>query len=328
MAKIVARPGVELQARDIEILRGLFESRIMTAAHVAALYFAGRPEAAKKRLQKLKALGVIRERPRRSTEPAILFITRRGCEALESRGALADYPAVGRAAMEKRARVSELTVRHELEVMAVKAALSPAIDALAGLQVAEFSTWPQLFKFKARQLTLDRREVTVRPDGFIRIHEIERDGGRSEHTFFLEVDRSTEVQDTLVIRAGCYLDFYRSGGLAARYGQSRERFRDFPFRVLIVLRNTERRNNTAERLLQGTTPILTQVWLTTFEEITTQPLGAIWIRPADYREATAGTSFAPDRRRDLSLYRRQPEREALVEARIEKKALLAEEVGL
>ncbi len=50
---------LETQQRDIRFLQGLFESRIMTAAHVAALYFGNSREAAKKRLQKLKAAGLI-----------------------------------------------------------------------------------------------------------------------------------------------------------------------------------------------------------------------------------------------------------------------------
>ena len=64
-------------------------------------------------------------------------------------------------------------------------------------------------------------------------------------------------------------------------------------------------------LLQNTPPILTMVWLTTFEELTTDPLGAIWMRPRDYRDITQGTAFDP-RRPPERIYRRQPEREALV----------------
>jgi hypothetical protein len=44
-----------LQDRDFALLRGLFESRVMTAGHIATLYFDGSREAAKKRLQKIKA---------------------------------------------------------------------------------------------------------------------------------------------------------------------------------------------------------------------------------------------------------------------------------
>lgn len=67
--------SISLQDRDNALLRGLFESRVMTSKHVATLYFEGRAEAAKKRLQKLKTAGFVKERPRRAYEPSLLFLT-------------------------------------------------------------------------------------------------------------------------------------------------------------------------------------------------------------------------------------------------------------
>lgn len=58
----------------------------------------------------------------------------------------------------------------------------------------------------------------------------------------LEVDRSTETRNTLARR------FYRQGGLAVRYGATREAYKVFPFRVLIVLPNEERRNSGAKEI--------------------------------------------------------------------------------
>jgi hypothetical protein len=66
---------LQLQERDFAFLRGLFECRVMTNDHATALYFAGKNEAAKKRLQKIKAAGLVTERPRRAFEPSILFLT-------------------------------------------------------------------------------------------------------------------------------------------------------------------------------------------------------------------------------------------------------------
>ena len=48
----------------------------MTRAHVAATYFDASREAAKKRLQKMIAAGLIRERRRGINEPGVLFLTR------------------------------------------------------------------------------------------------------------------------------------------------------------------------------------------------------------------------------------------------------------
>jgi hypothetical protein len=68
---------LQLQDRDLALLRGLFECRVMTTDHAKALYFDGKDEAAKKRLQKIKAAGLITNRPRHAFEPSVLFLTRK-----------------------------------------------------------------------------------------------------------------------------------------------------------------------------------------------------------------------------------------------------------
>ncbi len=182
--------GSILQPRDLALLRDLFESRVMTAAHIAALHFSGSKEAAKKRLQKLKAAGLISERPRRSTEPAVLHLSAKAFPFLRQHGLLNGYPTLTKPALEKRARVSDMTLRHELEVMDVKASLHAAMRGTDRFSIAEFGTWPLLHQFEAPGNGFGA-DILVKPDGFIRIHEREADGGLSEHAFFLEVDRSS-----------------------------------------------------------------------------------------------------------------------------------------
>jgi len=312
---------ISLQKRDFDLLRGLFESRTMTTAHVAALYFNGSREAAKKRLQKLKAAGLIGERKRRVNEPSVLFLAGKAFPALHDHGILAEYPLFNPSALKKRSQVSETTLRHELEVADVKAAFHAAIAKTNSISIAEFTTWPLLSEFEARIPGSDEREVRVQPDGFIRIQEKGPDGS-AEHTFFLEVDRSTELQETLARRARCYLHHYQSGGFAAKQGAARSAYKDYPFRVLIVLKNAERRNNTAERLVQGRPPIFTHAHLSTLDEVKSDPFGAIWMTPIDYRDVVAGTPFDTAQTQRSFVYRRQSERESLVERQIQKRKLL------
>jgi hypothetical protein len=257
--------SLQFQDRDFALLRGLFECRVMTNDHAAALYFEGKNEATKKRLQKLKVAGLITERPRRAFDPSILFLTRKGLLLLQGKGVLTQYPSLDLPALDRRARVSDLTIRHELEVMDVKAAFHLAIKTAGSFTIAEFSTWPLLNEFTAYRPGGSGVEVTVKPDGFIRIHETDSVGHKFERAFFLELDRSTELQDKLVAKAGCYRNYYRRGGFAVRNGATRDQFEKFPFRVLMVLQNAERRNNTALHLLQNIPPILTMVYLSTFE---------------------------------------------------------------
>lgn len=316
---------VEFQPRDLEVLRGLFESRVMTQEQVSRLYFDGKSEATKKRLQKLKALKLIAERERRVYHPAILYLTKRGFEILLQNGKLQDYPRLAWHQLEKRAQVSELTLRHEIDVMDAKAALTVALAGAGRYRVAEFLTWPMLYQFKAskpkRAGAYSAGTMIVKPDGFLRVHEPvlsvtggadDGSGEYDEHLFFLEIDRSTEAQGILELKAHGYRDYFQTGGLAQRYGYGAADYKNFAFRVLMVFRNAERRNNCAETLLRMTPPVLTQVWLATQEDVLRDPLGAVWMRPQDYRDATAGSAFDVSRP-VKGVYRRRPEREAMVE---------------
>ena len=314
-SKKLANPIV-LQDRDLNLLKGLFESRVMTAEHIAAIYFAGSKEAAKKRLQKLKAAGFVGERARRTFEPAVLILPKNGLVLLREKGILAEYPAFALPFLDKRARVSDITLRHELEVMDVKAAFHATARKTEAFSIAEFGTWPRLYEFEASKSGITGASVLVKPDGFIRIHENESDGGLSEHTFFLEVDRSTETQDTLVSRAACYLDYYKSGGFAERNGAARSALKDFPFRVLMVFKTAERRNNTAERLLLNSPAILTHVCLATIAEVKRNPFGPVWFRPIDYRMAVLGTPFDPERQAEQRSFQRQTARDVLIEQKV------------
>lgn len=320
MASSKSTSTIQIQPRDIAILRGLLESRVMTVDHVSDILFEGKREMAKKRLQKLKSVGLIGSRDRHVTEPAVFHLTKKGIEPLHAEGVLRDYPPFDIPALERRAHVSDSTLSHELEVMSVKAAFHAAARRGPALSLAGFSTWPLLNQFTA--FNVRGEEVTVRPDGFVRVHE--RSGNELfEHCFFVEVDRSTETQDALISRVGSYLDYYRSGGFAERNGASRSEFKSYPFRVIIVLKSTERRNNVAERLLSHNPPILSFVWLTTIEEATKDPFGAIYVRPSDYRAALEGSAFAQPS--TTTTYKRRVARETRVESMVEKQRLIDSE---
>ncbi len=140
--------SIVLQERDIVFLRGLFESRVMTASHAASLYFDGRDEMTKKRLQKLKSAGLIAERPRRAFESAVLYLTRKGLGPLIERGILREYPEFDLPMLERRAQVSALTLRHELEIMEIKVSVASAVAKMPAFSLAEFNTWPLLNEFR------------------------------------------------------------------------------------------------------------------------------------------------------------------------------------
>lgn len=282
MQRKAALDSIILQERDIVFLRGLFDSRVMTAAHVTALYFDGRAEAAKKRTQKLKAAGLVAERRRKRFEPAVLFLAEAALRELKSRGLLAGYPPRSIAWFAKRARVSPRTITHELAVVDVKVAVSTAVGKAGHLSLVEFTTWPLLCEFRVHN-------ETQKPDGFVRIHEKTPERVLDQR-FFLEVDLSTEPQQTLERKAVRYREYHRTGIFARRQGHSQARVEGYPFRVLFVFETEERQENFAARLLALNPPVLAQAWLTTRANVLADPLGPIWRRPRDYRHAMYSAS--------------------------------------
>lgn len=269
----------------MEVLRGFFESRLMTIGLAAEIHFGGSRASAQQRLWKLKSEGLVAEFEREPSEPSVLYLSAKGLRLLKRKGVLLDYPSRSLAALARRASPSELTRRHELAVMDVKAATLRAARREQCASIEEFVTWPRLLKFRALG-------AEVRPDAFF-LARREGEGGGPAHSFYVEVDLGTEPLATLALKAARYLDYYRSGGFAAANGAPRAEYRDHPFRVLFVLPNIERRNNVAEALLFCFPPVLGHVWLAAFPEVVADPCGEIWMRPLDYRTATAGTRFAP-----------------------------------
>jgi hypothetical protein len=313
--------ALRLQPRDFQLLRGLFECRMMTLSHATALFFEDRYESASKRVQALKAAGYVRDRRRGIGQPSLLYLAKRAFDLLKAEGRLADYPHLTPEQFEKRSRIKESTLEHELAVMDVRVAFAKAFRAQTSFVLDHFTTWPRLNEFTAEH-PVQQQRVILRPDGFLRIHGRETGfDDLTEDAFFFELDRSNEVQRVLAEKALCYRNFYTSGGYAQRCGGSPHDFKDFPFRVLIVLQNAERRNNLAERLMNVTPPIRVQAWLSTRDEVLREPLGRIWVCPLDYARATEGTAYAPELYRGHGNYVRRPERERLVEERIAKRTL-------
>jgi hypothetical protein len=296
---------------------------MMTLAHATALHFSGKYNAASKRMQTLRTAGYVGDRRQRVGEPSLLYLTKKAFDHLTAEGKLHAFPKLTAEQFARRCQIKPATLRHELAVMDVRVAITAAIRASTTHQIDEFTTWPLLSQFNAFHSS-QRQRIVVRPDGFLRLAEI--DGEQNEHNFFLEFDRSNEVQQVLAEKALCYRDFYSTGGFAKRCGGGAEQFRDYPFRVLIVLQNRERRNNLAERLMNCTPPVKFQAWLTTLDEVLTNPLGKVWVCPLEYAHATAGTIYAPEHWRGMGSYVRRPEREKLVEERIIKRTLFEDAV--
>ena len=263
----------------------------MTLAHIASLYFDGKKEMAKKRIQKLKAAGFIGERPRRISSPSVLYLSRNAFALLQEEAQLAEYPPIEISNLDRRAHVADSKLTHEIEVMDIKTAMVLAIRATERYRIAKFSTWPAAYHFKACRA--DGEIVDMHPDGFLRVEDKESDGRVSEHTFFLEVDRSTESLNVIADKCHCYVDYYRSGGFAERNGVPADTYRRYPFRVLFICKSQQRIDNVAKRLLTNDPPVRHQVCLASFADAIRDPLSAIWTTSADYTDVRPGDAARP-----------------------------------
>lgn len=269
----------------------------MTTKHAALTHFNGRYESAKKRLLVLKKAGLVAQHRRKKFEPALLHLGTEGIELLRLRGELDRYPQLSSKNLRRRASAPPLALFHDLEVADVKSLLCAAMASRDVAKIVEFSTWPLLNQFTIQG------EI-VKPDGFLRFRPTQPSPHGVECCCFLELDRSTEAQTILVTRALQYYALSKAGAFKELYGKP-------SFRVLFVMQNEERRNNTIELLLSQRPPILTQVWLTTISDLRKCPLGNIWVRPVDYRDCVEESAFTA-LRFGMSRYRRNAVRDNLV----------------
>ncbi len=301
MTRSVERDPV-LQARDARLFYGLLESRVMTRAQAAGLYFGGSYEVAKKRLGKLACAGYVREhRPPTNPGhffPSLLSLGRKGFDALRSTVHLAAFPKMSWEHFIDRVSLAQTTLAHEVKLIDHKVALVAAVRAEPRLRIEEFLTWPALFQFETDELEGGRRFI-LKPDAFVMVS----DGKEAEHSFFLEYDRAKEAGRQLMKKAWGYHRFYATGGFARRSGAPKEAFKEHPFRVLYIFPSEERRNAIAERLLQIHRPddvhtrtpsvLKNQHWLATSAAYLANPLGPIWLTLAEYWRATEGTAYDP-----------------------------------
>jgi hypothetical protein len=250
---------VNIQPRDLDILQEVFVSGLLTSSQIALMYFDGSTEAAKKRLQKLKAERLLATQPRQPYEPSLLFVTKEGRQLLKAR--LQQLPASPR-------NPPKLFLQHHLEIQSIKAALFAACRATEGVSLSHFQA-PGHELLSKQHLC-----AALRPDASLRLDL--QDGSSNNHPlfYFLEIDRSTETQGILMQKAARYLE----------YSRRREGFPTHRFRVLFVFTTKARRDNTAVRLLTAEPRMHSLIWLTTEEEFVTNPLGLIWVSPKDYTQ--------------------------------------------
>jgi hypothetical protein len=260
--------GVELQNRDLALLRGLIDSRFYTITHAADIHFDGKRETAKKRIQKLAAAGLVLMRPGKVGRAAAVTASQRAARLLQSRGGLTGRPV-------PRAAVSDALLAHDCAVIDAKAAFIRAARRDTTIFVSAFDISPRPTIASPSRFGANRSRL--RPDAFVELSTID---GAQLH-FFVEVDRSTEPTNVVSAKVAAYRAFFRNGGFARLRGASAHHCRDYPFRVLIICKSIERRNLLARALFESAARVRTFVLLTVASDAHTDPFGPVWLAPAD-----------------------------------------------
>lgn len=318
------RERVDLSERDHALFFGLFEAGVMLRAQIAELYFAGSYEAANKRLQKLLKHGCIRERSVGEREgrylPLWIALAEPGFRALKREGLVDEgFPWE---TIKRRLLRSSATLAHDLGVVDLWVAFVGAVRESGSHRIKHFSTWPYQFQFETMGLGASAPSLLL-PDAFATIAYTDDPAlAPIESAIFFEWDRSTEGRKILRTKALSYDQYYRSGAFALRQGGSREAVEEYPFRTVFAVKNDERRNNLLEELARPSREgmlIHDQFWATTWDDILSDPLGAIYLHVGDYVAATRGTIYDPDRH--VTKYRVR-ERDRVVAENVEKRSLV------
>ena len=271
--------GVELQSRDIELLRGLIDSRFYTITHAADIHFDGKREMAKKRIQKLAAAGLILMRPGLVGRAAAVTASQRAVRLLHSRGEIGRRPV-------PRSGVSDALIAHDCAVIDAKAAFIRAArrDTTIAVTAFDVSSRPII----ASRPSYGAIRPRLRPDAFVELSTVD---GTQFH-FFVEVDRSTEPIHVVSSKIAAYRAFLRNGGFARLRGAPTQQHRQHPFRVLIICKSVERRNLLARALFESAARVRTFALLSEATDAHANPFGHAWLAPAD-------ASTAPSRFRCL-----------------------------
>jgi hypothetical protein len=182
--------NVTLQERDVSLLVDLLETRVMTLEHVRTLHFSGKNEMAKKRMQRLKAAGLLAERPRRIGEPSILHLTWKGYLALRNGHHVDDDSRLSPKTFTRRMKVSKQTLEHELMIGDVRTAFTAAMREHERFGQLQFDVWPRRYQFRVNS----QRHDPMKPDGHVRFVEKENDD-EFDHHFFFEADTGSESEN-------------------------------------------------------------------------------------------------------------------------------------
>jgi hypothetical protein len=241
--------GIEIQERDLEIIRLVYDYRFMDSQQICALV-NGSEQVILRRLCKLYHHKYL-DRPLSQTSFSNPILGPKSLVyALADRGAdlLSERLGIDRRKVKwskKNSAAKERHIQHTLMISHFRACLSLAIKDTPGVNMLFFS------RENAQELkdviydTKDgkRQRLIIVPDGFFGIVDAKVEG----MFFFLEADRSTMTNSRFGRKMRAYWLWWQRGGSLKRFGIK-------SFRVLTLTLSKARRDNlikTTQQTLKG-----------------------------------------------------------------------------
>ena len=204
-----AKDGFELQPADIELLHYLFQLRLGTIDHLAAL--SGRSiRALWGRLHKLKE---------RRYLSAVARLMQKQVYAIGSAAVpvLIEHGYAPQDFSEKRLRHQELSdigIRHSLFVADVHTRMLLATRT-GSIMLADWQEGSALWD--TVPTGNGAPAIPIRPDAYFILKHAERPEGRNKVHVFLEADRSTMSHSRMATKIAGYLAYYDQGRHAKKY---------------------------------------------------------------------------------------------------------------
>jgi len=204
-----AKDGFELQNADIELLHAVYQLRIATIDHMAAL--SGRSvRALWGRLLKLKTRRYLAS-VARFMQKQVYAIGSKGVTVLVEHGyAQLDFA-------ERRLRHHELTefgIRHSLFIADIHTRLLLATHTgpISLVYWQEGSAlWDTVVPRRGDPAT------AIRPDAYFILKQTDRPEGKNKFHFFLEADRSTMSHERMATKIAGYLAYHEQQGYRQQY---------------------------------------------------------------------------------------------------------------
>ena len=231
--------NVNLQPRDVEILKEVYEYRILNADHILMLvegFNNSQQVSLLRRLNKLYRSGYLDRPPHQS---ALYKSNEKIAYALGDRGAdaLAEHCGIDRGKIswrKKNYKVKEIYINHSLMITECRIALAMALNEVpAGkLLFWKLSLVNELLDYV--QVDDEEKPLPINPDSFLGIYDGRRE--RPKLFFFLEADRSTEDHKRFFKKLKGYYYYWLQKRCSETYGIKH-------FKVLTITKSEDRVKN-------------------------------------------------------------------------------------